>query len=149
MAIPNFPTAVEQFRDFLRRNDVTAPIVWVFKDDLCPRSTTHLLVRNPPPSENASLAEKVFSEGRRRGLVEIAAVASSEQFVAATVWFPRTLADEIQGWDRGMKLSLIQPLPIADPITFGFTWKMVQWSSEYRRYQRRKAFVGSRAWASD
>ena len=80
--------------------------------------------------------------------MEVAAVASSDHLTAATVWFPRTAAAEVQGWDRGMKLSLIQPLPIADPITFWFTWKMVQCSSVYRRYQGRRAFVGTRAWAS-
>lgn len=93
------------------------------------------------------MAEKVFSEGQRKGLVEITAVASSDLLTAATVWFPRTPRDEVQGWSNGMKLSIIQPLPIVDPITFGFTWQMVRWSSVYRRYQQQNPFVGTRAWA--
>jgi hypothetical protein len=147
MDIPDFQIAVEQFREFLVRHDVRTPITWVFRDDLCPRTSGHLLVRYPPPAENEHLAEKVFSEGKRKGLVEITAVASSDLLTAATVWFPRTPQDEVQGWSNGMKLSIIQPLPVVDPITFGFTWQMVQWSSVYRRYQKNSPFVGTRAWA--
>ncbi|MGZ5443923.1 MAG: hypothetical protein ACXW5U_03320 [Thermoanaerobaculia bacterium] len=46
-----------------------------------------------------------------------------------------------------MKLSIIQPLPVVDAITFGFTWQLVRWPSAYRRYQQQKQFVGTRAWA--
>ena len=60
----------------------------------------------PSSRQNISLAEKVFGEGREKGLVEIHAVAVAAGQIAATVWFPKYAHEEVQGWNRGMKLSI-------------------------------------------
>ena len=145
MDIPPFYIALAQFRDFLNRNGASNTIEWVFRDDLCPRGGEFLICRKVS-SENERLAEKIFSEGRRKGLVEISAIAASPRFTAATVWYPRTDRDEVQGWSRGMKVSIAQPLPHAELVS-RLAWRLVRWSPSYRRYQSNEAFVGTREWA--
>jgi hypothetical protein len=39
-------------------------------------SPTDAWVKYPPPAKNTSLAKRVFSEGRERGLVEISGIAT-------------------------------------------------------------------------
>lgn len=146
MDIPPFDLALEQFRDFLNRNGASDGIEWVFRDDLCPLSRGRFLVRRSDSSENRRLAQKVFSEGRSRGLLEISVIASSPQFTVATVWYPRTDRDQVQGWNRGMKLSILQPLPHAEFVSC-LVWPVVRWLPTYRRYQSNAAFVGTREWA--
>ena len=91
-----------------------------------------------------SLARKVFSEGRERGLVEITAIATAARKVAATVWFPN---EEVQGWSQGMKLSISQPLP--DAKTVGVVrWQLLNLLPSFRRYQRMAFFIGTRKWAA-
>jgi hypothetical protein len=147
MEIPSFSIAVEQFREFLQRNGAPSSIVWTFRDDLCPRSANRFLVRPDSRGENERLCEKVFGEAKHKGLVEISAVAASERMTAATIWYPRTERDEVQGWNQGMKLSVIQPLPRAEVIDSAFFWQLVRFSPAFRRYQADAAFVGTREWA--
>src|SRR5690349_670069 len=119
--IPEFEDALSSFRKFLTDNDHPAEIVWIFLDDLWKRSVTEVFVRVPSQPENFALAKKVFNEGRRKGLVDVHAIAIVGDAVAATVWFPRTSNDEIQGWARGMKLTISKPLLRAS--VFGsFRW---------------------------
>lgn len=96
---------------------------------------------------NTGLARKVFSEGRERGLVEIAAIATAARKVAATVWFPKYEAEEVQGWSRGMKLTICQPLPEAR-IVGVVRWQLLNLLPSFRRYQRMAFFIGTRKWAA-
>ena len=64
------------------------------------------MLRFPSQIRNLALAEKVFAEGREKGLVDIHAIASVDDKVAATVWFPKFIGEKIQGWNSGMKLSI-------------------------------------------
>ncbi|HKZ78862.1 MAG TPA: hypothetical protein VJ124_11210 [Pyrinomonadaceae bacterium] len=88
-AIPDFADALAQFRRFLFENGHPADVFWVFRDDVWKRSPTHVLVRYPPDTQNLALAQKVFAEGCERGVVEVPAIATTGEKVAATVWFPR------------------------------------------------------------
>ena len=107
--IPHFAEAVEEFRRFVSRAVHYEEVFWVFRDDVFKLSPTDLRVKYPTPSVNTSLARKVFSEGRERGLVEITAIATAARNVAATVWFPKYDREVVQGWSQGMKLSISQP----------------------------------------
>src|SRR4051812_4963897 len=111
--IPEFQVAISDFRQFLIREGHADKLVWVFRDDLWFRGPDEVLMRYPLPAGNAPLAEKVYDEGRERGLVEIKAVATSRDCVVATVWFPKFAEEEVQGWSQGLKLVIRQPLPEA------------------------------------
>ena len=145
--ISAFPVAISDFRRSLAEQGHAGEILWVFRDDLWFRGPNHVLMRLPPPAENASLVEKVYDEGRERGLVEIVAVATAGGRVAATIWFPKLPEEEVQGWSQGLKLVIRQPLPAAKVVS-GFRWRIIKYLSGYRRYQRHECFIGSRRWAA-
>jgi hypothetical protein len=119
--IPKFEEAIASFRDFLKRSGFPTDIVWVFREDVWKRSPTDVAIRYPPEENNFVLAQKVFAEGRERGLLEVHAIARTSDKIAVTVWFPRSVDDELQGWNRGMRLSIAEPLPRAN-IVGRFRW---------------------------
>jgi hypothetical protein len=145
--IPHFAEAVEEFRRFLSMEVHYDELFWVFRDDVFKLSPTDLRVRYPTPSVNNSLARKVFSEGRERGLVEITAIATVRERLAATVWFPKYEHEEVQGWSQGMKLSISQPLPDARTVCV-VRWQLLNLLPSFRRYQRMEFFIGTRKWAA-
>ena len=104
--IPNFDDALASFRRFLAEQGHTADIFWVFREDIWRRSPTNVLLRFPSQTKNLALAQKVFEEGRKKGLVDVHAIATIRDKVAATIWFPKFPDEEIQGWDCGLKLSI-------------------------------------------
>ena len=145
--IPDFEDALSSFRRFLTDNGHPAEIVWIFRDDLWKRSVTEVFVRIPFQPKSLALAKKVFDEGRRKGLVDVHAVAIADNMVAATVWFPRTDDDEIQGWNCGMKLTISEPLLRAK--AFGsFRWWLFSFLPSFRHYQTWELTVGTKAWAA-
>lgn len=95
--IPEFEEAVSDFRRFLTSQGQANDIVWVFRDDLWFRGPDDIFMRFAPPEVNESLAMKVYDEGRGYGLVEITAVANANEYVAATVWFPKFPEEVVQG----------------------------------------------------
>ena len=145
--IPEFHVAIPDFRRFLVEQGHADELVWVFRDDLWFRGPAQVLMRYPPPVGNKSLAEKVYAEGRERGLVGITAVATASGHVAATVWFPKFPEEEVQGWSQGLKLAIRQPLPAAK-VVGGLSWRMVSYLSGYCWYQRQECSIGSRRWAA-
>jgi hypothetical protein len=145
--IPEWPEAVNAFQAFLEANRHPRNIRWVFRDDLHPREMPQVLVRAMLPNENAALAAKVFTEGRQKGLVEMIAIATTGFATLASVWYPKYPSEEVQGWDRGMKLSIRQPLLRARPVS-SMKWAIVTFLPSYRRAQQLWGFVGTRAWAA-
>jgi hypothetical protein len=145
--IPEFHVAISDFRRYLFELGHADELVWVFRDDMWFRGPEDVLMRYPPPVGNKSLAEKVYNEGRERGLIGITAVATACGYVAATVWFPKFPEEDVQGWSHGLKLAIRQPLPAAK-IVGGLAWQVVRGLSGYRWYQRHDSFIGSRRWAA-
>jgi hypothetical protein len=145
--IPDFREAVVRFRHFLLTTGHSAEVFWVFRDDLWQWSPTDICVKYPPPVINVNLVQKVFTEGRERGLVEIRAVATVAQKVAASVWYPKYASEEIQGWSDGLKLSISRPLPDAK-IIGKLRWRLLRFLPSFRRYQRMAVFIGTREWAT-
>ena len=142
-AISDFNIAVSDFRRFLAGEGHPDDLFWVFRDDLWWRGPDHVLVRYPPPPENPLLAEKVYDEGRERGLAEMKALATAGGRTAATVWFPKYPEEEVQGWSQGVKLVIRQPLPEAKAVS-GLAWHIIRRLPGYRRYQRDECVIGSR-----
>ena len=145
--IPNFDDALASFRRFLAEQGHAADIFWVFREDIWKRSHTNVLLRFPSQTKNLALAQKVFQEGRRKGLVEVHAIATIGDKVAATVWFPKFQDEEIQGWDCGLKLSISEPLPKAE-IVGQLRWLLFHLKPQFRHYQRFELWVGTKAWAA-
>jgi hypothetical protein len=144
--IPEFPTVVEQMQTFLKREGHSTKLCWVFREDLWRVGVNSVKVCQPCPQQNESLAAKVFEEGRAKGLVEIKALATLAGTTVATVWFPKHEEEEVQGWNVGLKLSILSPLPRAKAVA-SILWPLIKSFPSYRRYQALESAVGSRAWA--
>ena len=145
--IPEFSEAAREFQSFLAREGVATRLVWVFRDDLWQHGQTRVLVRWPEPDQTRRLMEKVFAEGRAKGLVEIVALAQTADWIVATVWYPKYESEEVQGWRQNMKLSIRQPLPRAVRVA-PVLWNAFAWLPSFRRYQRTAFGVGTREWAA-
>ena len=68
--IPEFGETVQRFRAFLREQGHPKTLVWVFRDDLWKINLSRVLLRELHGSGRVNLAEKVFLEGRTKGLVQ-------------------------------------------------------------------------------
>jgi hypothetical protein len=145
--IPQFAEAVIRFEAFLRSEGIPTPIIWAFRDDVWRRSQERVLVRWPVSDGSDALVEKVFAEGRTKGLVEIVAIARGADWTLATVWYPKYEHEEVQGWSEQMKLSISQPLPRATPVG-PLLWRLMRYLPGFRRYQASEIWIGSRKWAS-
>jgi len=145
--IPEFEDAVASFRHFLAEQGHPSTIFWVFREDIWRRSHIDVVLRFPSQIRNLALAKKVFAEGREKGLVDIHAIASVDDKVAATVWFPKFTDEEIQGWNSGMKLSIADPLPSAKSVG-RLRWLCFRLQPKFRHYQRCESGVGTKAWAA-
>src|SRR4051794_36272787 len=132
--IPEFHFAVSNFHRFLGEHGHSEPLVWVFRDDLWFRKPDHVLVRFPPSAENNLLAKSVYDQGRARGLVSIEAIAVAGGHIVASVRFPKCPEESVQGWARGLRLSLRQPFSVAKVVS-GRLWRIVRHLPAYRRYQ--------------
>ena len=144
--IPPFAEAVTGFRTYLAFNDVPTVVNWVFRDDLSPRNSVEMRIRQNIPAKNSFLAESVFAAATARGLVEIKAIAATADQVFATIWFPAAEADQIQGWSTGMKLSILSPLPKAEVLS-SIRWNFASLMPSFQQSQKAVPWVGTRAWA--
>ena len=145
--IPEWAEAVATFRRFLEGCGQPAVVRWVFREDLYQPEPELVFVRADLPEQNPVLAAKVLADGRAKGLVELLGLASTGSGVLATTWYPKLEGEEIQGWDRGMKLSLRSPLPRAVAVS-RMGWGVRRWTRAYGRFQREARFLGSREWAA-
>jgi len=103
-------------------------------------SSIHQLPRMQPWRKRSSLKGE-------NGLVEIIAIATVEEKVAAKVWFPKYPNERVQGWDRGMKLGMSNPLPRAKRVGPS-RWRLFEFLPRYRRFQGDAFFIGTRKWAA-
>jgi hypothetical protein len=145
--IPNFDDAIAAFQQFLQEHGHPSKILWVFREDIWKRSSSDVLIRFPSQIKNLALTKKVFEEGRKKGLVDVHAIATIDERVAATVWFPKFIEEEIQGWNRGMKLSLAEPFPRAKAVG-KLNWLWLRLQPNFRHYQRLELWIGTKAWAA-
>lgn len=142
----NFENALKAFRWFLAEQGHPTNIFWVFRDDIWQRPAS-LELRFPSLKKNLVLAQKVFDEGTRKGLVSVHAIATAGDMVAASVWFPKFDGEEVQGWHRGLKFSIAEPLPVAN-LVGPLRWSFFRLKPQFRHYQRFEGLVGTRAWAA-
>jgi len=144
--IPEWNEAIKRFQSFLESEGCSSNSHWVFRDDICKRKPEELLVRWPLSDSNIGLVEKVFNEGKMKGLVAIDAIGKFANGTIATVWFPKLPGEEVQGWNQNVKLTISIPMPEASLLSSLF-WKVLTFSPGYRRYQRYAEFIGTSDWA--
>ena len=152
--IPSFREGVERFQQFLRTRGYDGAVVWTFREDFYSTSSSRTWIRWPLPDTNAIVASRCFDAGRATGLVEIAALFRVGTSLAATVFSPTP--DEIQGWNRGFKLSVRSPLAEAARVPNGILWALHRHRPAYAHFQKRETIVhssgdalGRRAMTSD
>jgi len=145
MDIPEFSEAVMSLRAFLAQQGCGQEIVWVFRDDLL-EEVDRVLV-GPDAAGNEPLVERVYAAARDQGLVELRVLAGSPTRSFVTVWFPRSPVEQVQGLNRGLKLSISSPRRPAEELD-GPNWRMITLSPQYRRYQELQSFVGTKSWAA-
>ena len=145
--IPAFDLALQEFKKYLASNGLPTRIEWIFRDDVCPRNIKHIHIRWPLFPGNTVLTKKVYSEGRRRGMVDIRAIGGTKELIYATVWFPKFPDEEVQGWNSNLKLSISEPLPIANHVSKKI-WPVIMLTRKYRRYQKHVMWIGKRSWAA-
>ncbi len=133
-------------QESLRTLDLPRTVRWVFRDDIVVRYKKPVLA-GPASQDGAGLSEKVFEQGRAKGLVEIYVLGVSANSVLATVWYPKLDGEEVQGWARGFKLSLSNPLPRARVLP-SVLWALMRRTPLYRQYQKNARFIGTRKWAA-
>ena len=101
----------------------------------------------PIISAEHSLAEKVFAEGREKGLVDIHAVAVAAGQIAATVWFPKYAARRGSGLE-----SRNETFYFGASATRKNNWcsalVVTRVSAGFRQYQKEDMFIGTIAWAA-
>jgi hypothetical protein len=145
--LPEFEKAVDDFRDFLRKEGHSDKLLWVFRDDTWFKALDDRIIRFPAPRENEQLIRKVYYEGKLKGLASINALATFQGQTVATVWFPKYEKEEVQGWDIGLKLSIRNPLPeatSAGPLLWIFITKLPGFR---RSFRENDWLIGSREWA--
>jgi hypothetical protein len=145
MEIPEFHTAVLLLREFLAEQDLPTDVLWIFREDLYFADWQTVYARTCALPGHIRLAETVFQDGRKQGLVEICGLFRTQSFVGATVWYPRNRSEQVQGWTQGLKISVREPLRFAKPIRSSTLWRFHQCRPKYKRYQARECFVHLRS----
>jgi hypothetical protein len=133
--IPDYASALEKFRKFLADNHHPDDVLWIFRDDFWKLSLDRVFIKDPLHRDNEALVKKVYEEGRICGLINLQACAVVGQKTAATIWFPKHPGEEMQGWECGLRLSIVQPLPLAKKIS-PFQWNFLKLLPGFRRSQR-------------
>jgi hypothetical protein len=145
--LPDFAAATDRMRELLVSHEHPSTFVWVFREDICWITPATILLRPLTQRDTADLSRRIYEEGRAKGIVEIRALARTRDAVAVTVWYPAQLINQVQGWNRGLKLSVSEPLPRARSIP-AIAWFGVRHSPWYRRGQVRRSWVLTRKWAT-
>ena len=130
--LPDFDSAVAQFRAFLKRNNYSENVVWVMPEDILLTGKRFLYVRVPIPAENEERIHRMYEDGvaQKRGLV-MGSVCMMNQSTYCYLWFPKS-ADEIpQGvWPTNgdLKLSAMKKSssPAGRPINQQILWMLLK-----------------------
>ena len=147
MDIPTFEEAIGQMQSFLLREGHNDTVRWIFCDDAIQHSQEVITVRLGIPTINEALARKVYEEGREKGIISITALGTSDECTMVAVWYPKHKGEEVQGWNRGLKLSIRKPIAKVKRIS-SFLWPLMRCTPAYRRNQKYCTDMGTRKWAT-
>ena len=133
--IPPFSEAVSKFRGFLAKRDHPTELAWVFREDFYSVSLDRYVVVQPIPDRNEGLVRTYYEAARERGIVQLRALFQIGEVAAVSAWSPAEVAEEVQGWSRGLKLSVAAPFVAAKTVESPFAWRLHRWTRAYRLNQ--------------
>jgi hypothetical protein len=140
--LPTFGDALAQLRCLLGEHGLPTDVAWVFREDWYSTGPSSHRVIWPLPRENEDHARCLYDSGGDRGLVELQAVFFVDESSVVNVFAPDT--HEIQGWNRGLRLSIRQPFTSAGAVRAAGLWRWHRITPGYRRFQRLEPFVSQR-----
>jgi hypothetical protein len=124
--VPDFDTAVEDFRGFLSKEGIGTDIVWVFREDAIARKR-RIWIKVPLPAENEGLARRCYFIGKERGLglrIELKCLLDSTP--CCFIWVPEDQLAAEYAMLSGLKLSIPTEPIHARAVRSSLRWKLTQ-----------------------
>ena len=91
--IPSFNEAVKQLKDFLISQNLSPELLWVFREDIVWRKQ-RILIKEPLPQENESVAESLYESGRQRELgIRLETLCLLGSRPCCYIWLPKDQMD--------------------------------------------------------
>jgi hypothetical protein len=125
----SFAQAVNEFKEFLKENNLPTKILWIFTEDVFSRNIenheTDFWVKLPLSKENEKFAEKHYKIGQQKNLgICISAFALCENKVCCNLVIPRDLEDSefLFMSPKYLKFSSVTEMPIAQVVKSSFRW---------------------------
>ena len=140
--MPACDEASRSLSEFLFARHYPQELLWACRQDLYSIGPTNHFIKWPLPEANNEYARLSYENGRKRGIVEVKALFTVDNYSIATVFAP--MKDEIQGWDQGLKVAIHNPYVAAHPIKSRLVWQLHKFRAAFRRYQRYEAFIQER-----
>ncbi len=109
--LPSFCEAELRFREFVRWNNLSGGVIWVFRDDVVVKRHGIPWVRLPVPEQNRNLVEAMYEEARPRlsetGICLDVFCALPGNRSCAYVFIPPDPRSAELHMIRGLKLSIL------------------------------------------
>lgn len=127
---PAFEQAVEEFRSFLKSEDLPEEIAWVNPDDAV-LINKRIVIRMPDANIARSRALSDYLRGCRRGLgVELGVLCQINVSVCCFVYMPQDEDEAARHlMPNGLKLTHPVPVPNALIVTNCLEWLLAKWLS--------------------
>jgi hypothetical protein len=146
-SIPDFETALEQFRAFIAQVGHTPNgLLWVFREDV----STHrrrILIKVPLPGDNERVAKARYDRGRQLGLgVCLEGFCRLGPALCCTTWYVEDLEESGRRLCRGLKLCVPCPadLVTAWPVRNRLVWTVRRWLDDRSRFNQVKNLLPTR-----
>lgn len=145
--IPDFDTALEQFRRFITEvGHAPNELTWVFREDVS-TFRRRVLIKVPLPADNEQVARARYEQGRRLGIgVCLDVFCRLGPVLCCTTWFVENLEESARRLCGGLKLSVPSPADMvaAHPVRNRLVWAVWSWLDSRSRFNQFKNFLPAR-----
>jgi hypothetical protein len=133
--VPDFDSAVEQFRRFLSGEKIETSVVWIFRKDAI-ASGRSILLRIPLPAENERLARRCYFLGQERGLgLRIELLCILDGIPCCYIWVPEDQQAAEYAMLSGLKLCIpVEPIN-ARAVQSSLRWNLNKYFSRRSNLQ--------------
>lgn len=127
----SFEQAVENFKKFLARNNLSTDILWIFVEDTYSRNNefheTNFWLKLPIPEDNEKAAKAYYTIGQQKEFgVCISAFALCENKICCSLIIPKD--EEDSGYllmsPKYLKFTFLKDLPVANLVRSNFRWSL-------------------------
>jgi hypothetical protein len=129
LAETSFDDAVAFFRNFLNEQGETAPILWVFKEDVFSRKAevyeTAFWIKLPIPPDNETFAGKAFALAQQRNVgAGLSALARCEEGLCCSFVIPVDEEDAqyLMMSPAGVRYNVVNDMPRAKGVRSWLRW---------------------------